>query len=91
MTTQKQNDFNNALIAILIITLVVIICAIALRHVFGDHVAGIVPEPEPQRQYVSHILIEPGPKTSTETAYAVPEFLHQEIAEINKEDSVYSE
>ena len=90
MTTQKQKDFNNALIAILIITFIVIVCAIALRHVFGEHVAGIVPEPEPQQQYVSHILVEPSPKTSTETAYTVPEFLHQETANVPK-DSVYSE
>ena len=89
MTTQKEKDFNNALIAILIITLIVIICAVALRHVFGEHVAGIVPDPEPQQQYVSHILSEPGPKPSTETAYAVPEFLHQ--AEAPQRDSVYSE
>lgn len=86
---QKTRDFNNALIAILIITLIVILCAVALRHVFGDHVAGIVPDPEPQQQYVSQILIDP-PAKQPSASYAVPDFLDHGTSP-GQGGSVYSE
>ncbi len=89
--TQKQKDFEYAMVMILIITIIIIICAAALRHVFGEHVAGIVPEQNTQQQYVSHILNEPVPKPTTETEYAVPEFLNQSITGKMEADSVYSE
>ena len=56
-STTKQRDLIVALTIIAVIVVIICVCSVALRFVFGEHVAGRVPHDRvlENEQYVSQI------------------------------------